>query len=87
MKPLLYTFVSEETLHSMAVTFYACVKLRSRLSMNTEKHWSQKVNPHIFATCSKSIFLPMIPVKKCTFLPVRRRSIWARPIFLPAMQT
>ena len=27
MKPLLYTFVSEETLHSMAVTFYACVKL------------------------------------------------------------
>ena len=25
MKPLLYTFVSEETLHSMAVTFYACV--------------------------------------------------------------
>ena len=27
MKPLLYTFVSEETLHSMAVTFHACVKL------------------------------------------------------------
>ena len=27
MKPRLYTFVSEETLHSMAVTFYACVKL------------------------------------------------------------
>lgn len=87
MKPLLYTFVSEETLHSMAVTFYACVKLPIQIINEHGKTLvSEGESPHFCHLFQKH--LPSYDsCEKCTFLPVRRRSIWARPIFLPAMQT
>lgn len=64
MKPLLYTFVSEETLHSMAVTFHACVKLpiqiinengKTLVSEGNSPKFCQLFQKHlpVYDTCEK----------------------------------